>query len=201
MIEFNPKELGEDRSFKLLLGSMIPRPIGLITTSNTNGTINTAPFSFINVVSPSPALISVAIQRNSSILKDTAYNLINQKEAVMHMIHKDSLEESYQTAANLPYGSCEIVGTSFKLINSNKIKTPGIDGLLIRFETTLYQHIEINEDNDLFLLEIVNMYFDEKIFDNGRINFDKFQGVGALVGNQFIEFGKKIIIEDDNFIY
>ncbi len=63
MINLSASELSPHEQYKLLSGSIIPRPIAWITTQNTAGLINLAPFSFTTGISNQLPLLSVAILR------------------------------------------------------------------------------------------------------------------------------------------
>ena len=54
MIEFNPDEVAWRSFYKLMAGSILPRPIGWISTISANGIPNLAPYSFFNAVCPNP---------------------------------------------------------------------------------------------------------------------------------------------------
>ena len=40
--------------YKLLVSTVVPRPIAWVTTQDVDGTVNAAPFSFFNAVSGNP---------------------------------------------------------------------------------------------------------------------------------------------------
>lgn len=63
MIAIDPKQLTERENYKFLIGSIIPRPIAFVTTQSQEGVVNGAPFSFFNIVSSNPPMISVSIRR------------------------------------------------------------------------------------------------------------------------------------------
>lgn len=46
-MEFTPSELGEKDVYKLLTGSVVPRPIAWVSTVSEEGGLNLAPFSFL----------------------------------------------------------------------------------------------------------------------------------------------------------
>lgn len=201
MIEFSAEQLDEDRLFKLLLGSVVPRPLSLITTKNDNGTTNIAPFSFFNVASSSPPLVTLAIQRRGNKMKDTTYNLLQRNEAVIHIIDRQILEEAYSTNADFAYGKSENALANFELVTSKEVGVQAIKEASIRFEVKNYRHIKIEQNNDFFLLEVVRLYFNERVYDDGRVNFEELNTVGALIGNQFVELGERIVVKDENMEY
>ncbi len=51
MFERSPSELTERENYKLLIGSVIPRPVAVVTTKSVNDIVNIAPFSYFNIVS------------------------------------------------------------------------------------------------------------------------------------------------------
>lgn len=65
MYAFYASELSKQQMYKFLIGSVVPRPIALIT-SQSESLLNIAPFSFFNIVSSEPALLSVAVNRKEA---------------------------------------------------------------------------------------------------------------------------------------
>ena len=56
MTEFDASKLDENAKYKLLIGSVTPRPIALVTTLGASGP-NAAAFSFFNVVGIDPPML------------------------------------------------------------------------------------------------------------------------------------------------
>ena len=52
MITLKPEDLSTQDNYKLLVGSVIPRPIALVTTQSEDGLVNLAPFSFLMLSVP-----------------------------------------------------------------------------------------------------------------------------------------------------
>ncbi|MGO2898835.1 MAG: flavin reductase family protein, partial [Lactococcus cremoris] len=48
MKSYQADELDEKTVYKLLSGSIVPRPIAWVTSQNSDGLVNVAPFSFFN---------------------------------------------------------------------------------------------------------------------------------------------------------
>ena len=85
-------------AYKLLSGSVIPRPIAWMTTQSPDGIVNAAPFSFFNVVSSQPPLVSISMLGQ----KDSVNNLLATKEAVIHFVSPVNVAAMNMTAASLP---------------------------------------------------------------------------------------------------
>lgn len=88
-------------NYKLLIGSIIPRPIAFVTTLTPDGVLNGAPFSYFSIISSQPPLISVSIQRKHGVMKDTARNAIEIGSFVVHIVDESTVEAVNITAANL----------------------------------------------------------------------------------------------------
>ena len=196
MFERSPSELTERENYKLLIGSVIPRPVAVVTTKSAKDIVNIAPFSYFNIVSSNPPILSLAIQRKQDAVKDTAKNILETREAVIHILDEDNVEEVNKTAANLPNEESELYLTDLTLTDSVIISVPALTEAKVRFETTLYEHVEIRNKNkvtaDLFLLEVQKYHLNETVYDDktGRIDSRKLNAVSRLAGNDYAAIGE-----------
>ena len=67
MKSYQANELDEKTVYKLLSGSIVPRPIAWVTSQNLEGLVNVAPFSFFNVASSNPPLLSISFTGNKEM--------------------------------------------------------------------------------------------------------------------------------------
>ena len=150
MKEIRPEVLSQKENYKLLIGSIIPRPIALVTTESDDNVLNIAPFSFFNVVSSDPPILSIAVQRVNGEMKDTARNIIQNKEAVVHIVDTDNVRDANQTAALLSYEESELERTNFETVDSVEVSVKGLKQSKVRFEAVLYDDIVIEKTDNLF---------------------------------------------------
>ena len=75
MQTLNPRTMSERENYLFLTGRIIPRPIAFVTSISQDGTLNGAPFSYFNIVSAEPPLISLSVQHDQGKSKDTARNI------------------------------------------------------------------------------------------------------------------------------
>lgn len=199
MKEIRPEVLSQKENYKLLIGSIIPRPIALVTTESDDNVLNIAPFSFFNVVSSDPPILSIAVQRVNGEMKDTARNIIQNKEAVVHIVDTDNVRDANQTAALLSHEESELERTNFETVDSVEVSVKGLKQSKVRFEVVLYDDIVIEKDgqpiSDLLLLEVKYYHFDERIYEDGYINKEKLNAVSRLAGNDYAEIGHTFTIE------
>lgn len=193
MLEINPNLQTERENYKLLIGSVVPRPIAFVTSETNDGIINGAPFSYFNVVSANPPMLSLAVQRKNGEPKDTARNMLAKGNFVIHIVSKPFLEKINQTAAFLRPNESEIELAQLTTISSKEISTPGIKEAKVRYECILEQHVPLGTDDqistDFFIGKIVCMHVDKAIYDDGKINYDELQAISRLAGNDYAEIG------------
>ena len=67
-MQFDIDKMAAMNRYELLLGTVVPRPIALITTISSNGAINAAPYSLFNVMGHDPAnLVSETLAQAMNI--------------------------------------------------------------------------------------------------------------------------------------
>jgi flavin reductase (DIM6/NTAB) family NADH-FMN oxidoreductase RutF len=71
---FDPNELESSAIYKLLTGTIIPRPIGWISSISEDGINNLAPFSYFNMLGDDPPHVMFSTRRDNNTNKDTLNN-------------------------------------------------------------------------------------------------------------------------------
>lgn len=202
MIHYKAEQLSKKQQYKFVSGSVIPRPIAWVTSLSKDGSVvNAAPFSFFSAASNELPLLTVAILRKDGAIKDTARNIIDQKEAVIHIVDQSVVEEMNQTSAPLSPDESEIDQTDLTLVDSVTVKVPSIVEAKIRFEGVLHQYVPIKNENeeivtDFFFIRVTDFFFDEKVFDQEKeyILNDQLNLVARLAGNQYATLNEEFTI-------
>lgn len=199
MLSIDPKTNTERENYKILIGSIIPRPIAFVTTLNEEGLVNGAPFSYFNIVSSNPPMISLSIQRSEGIPKDTARNILNQKEFVVHIVDEDNVDKINQTAASLPPNESELILAGLEETGSVKISVPGVKQAKIRMECVMTQSLRLGSETlpgcDLIIGKVVQWHIDEGLYEKGRVNQEKLAAVSRLAGATYAKIGETFDIE------
>ncbi|WP_416354114.1 flavin reductase family protein [Agrilactobacillus fermenti] len=203
MITYAAQDLSHIDQYKLLSGSVIPRPIAWVTTLNSDTkVVNLAPFSYFSVASNQKPIISLAILRQNQSVKHTAFNILHQKEAVIHIVSAEFAAAMNATAAGIAAQNSELDLINEPLIKSDFIAVPGLVRAKIRLETTLYQHIPLLDKNkqvmtDLLLLEVQGFHFAEHILDETtkHIDVEALQPLGRLAGPNYTYLGKTFFMQ------
>ncbi|HEY5300053.1 MAG TPA: flavin reductase, partial [Acetobacteraceae bacterium] len=72
---FDFSAMKAENIYKLLISTVVPRPIAWVTTRDLDGSLNAAPFSFFNAVSGDPPVVCFGIGgRAPGDAKDTGGN-------------------------------------------------------------------------------------------------------------------------------
>lgn len=198
---FKADELTTKDKKKMLAGTVIPRPIALIMTQS-KGVINIGPFSYFNIVSNDPPIISVAVQRVAGEMKDTARNIMTSQEATVHIVDESIVREANNASANLPPDESELNVANFNLVKSTSIDTPGIQEAAVRYEATLHSIFEIKDGqglvvSDLILLEVKAIHLAEHIYEEntGYIIADSLKPVSRLAGSDYAKLGEQFALQ------
>ena len=200
MLSIDPKNQTERENYKFLIGSIIPRPIAFITSESEEGVLNGAPFSFFNIVSSNPPMISVGIQRKAGKMKDTARNITTKKEFVVHVVSEEFVEKINETAANLPANESEIERARLTPVDSLKVSVAGIQEAKVRFECVLEHALPLGGDDngpgvDLIIATVVQFHIEEDVYSDGYIDPQKLAAVSRLAGNDYATIGNITTIE------
>src|ERR1700692_4239388 len=100
---FDFTKLSPQQRYKLLASTVTPRPIAWVTSMNSNGGLNAAPFSFFNVFGEDPPVVGFAIlSRSADDQKDTGRNIRAQGEFVVNLVSEDNLQKMNITAIDFP---------------------------------------------------------------------------------------------------
>lgn len=188
MRTFKTNEISTKDAYKLISGLVIPRPIAWLTTHNSKGLVNAAPFSFFNVVSKEPLIVSIAMTE----MKDSVRNLLEMKEGVIHLVNTNNVEDMNQTSAPLGADESEIETFGIALTPSEEVKVPAIKNAKARMEVILSQHIPVGKTSQLMLLEVKNILIDDTVIDEEKlyINAEALDPVARLSGRSYTALGE-----------
>ena len=192
----DPKTLSDLENYKFLIGSVIPRPIAFVTTLSKTNVLNAAPFSFFNIVTSNPPLISVSVQREKGMIKDTAQHAMDRGEFVVHISTEHYLDDMNRTARRLPPEESEIELTALTTVKSEKVGVPGVMEAPIRMECLLEKAIPLGGDSesgpacDLLIGRVVQYHIQEDLYDKGRIDPVGLKPLARLAGNDYAKLGE-----------
>jgi flavin reductase (DIM6/NTAB) family NADH-FMN oxidoreductase RutF len=86
-MKINPEDCAPVEVYKLLIGSITPRPIAFVSSTGTNGVHNLAPFSFFTAISANPPVIGFSPVLNAQQnVRDTRANIEASGDFVVNIV-------------------------------------------------------------------------------------------------------------------
>ena len=182
----DPKTTDPYNIYKLLIGSILPRPIAFVSTMGADGIYNLAPFSFFTAVSANPPAIAFApLLSMDGKRKDTLVNAERLGEFVVNVVSEDIVRPMNETSADFPPEIDEFEVSGLTPIPSDVVAVPRVKESHIAMECKLRQIVEMSSlpmGGSLVIGEVVRFHVDEDYFNDFRIDVDKLRPVGRLAG-------------------
>jgi len=187
MLSFDPQEHRPSDIYKLMVGSILPRPIAFVSTVDPAGIRNLAPFSFFTAVCSNPptVLFCPAVRSSNAGQKDTLRNIVATQEFVVNVVSEEIAAQMNQTAAEVPPEVDEFELSGLTPIASFDVTPPRVAESPVQMECRLRQIVTINDQpggGSIVIGEIVRFHVREDLLHDFRIDPDKLKTVGRMGG-------------------
>ena len=170
--------------YELLLGTVVPRPITIVTTLSPEGALNAAPYSLFNVVGHDPPVIMVAVLPHpEGRLKDTAANILATREFVVNLVPRQMAEAMNITNIDAPPGRNELELAGLTTARSSAIKPPRIAQSPVAFECRLLTSLSFGANQAVVFGQVASAYVaDDVVLDaaKGVVDTVKLDLFGAM---------------------
>lgn len=170
-----------DSAYRLLAGSVIPRPIAWVSTRGEGGE-NLAPYSFFNVVSVDPPVVMFAPVGTGEDLKDTPRNVLDTEQFVVNVVTMELAEAMNATSATVEESEFEHAG--LERAEGVRVDVPCVAEAKVAFECELYDFVEIGRSS-MVLGEVVHAHVAEEVTTEGKVDVTKLDAVGRLSGSYY----------------
>ena len=167
--DFNPTEM-----YFLLRDSIVPRPIAWVSTINAAGQSNVAPFSFFNVVCPSPPVLGFSCgprrddhNAGEGEAKDTLMNIRANGEFVVNLSPEKLFDEMVKSSDDLPHGESEFGHTGLIEAPSTAVRPPRVAGTPVAYECKLYDILDVGL-NKWVMGTVVHVHIDKSVYQGQR---------------------------------
>lgn len=196
-MKIDPAVLSGKDAYGLMISTVVPRPIAFISSCDADGNTNLAPFSYFNVVTSNPPLISVSIgQRRwegERIKKDTLRNIEAVSEFVVNIATEALMAKVNASAAEYPPDVSEIEALGFTAESSERVSVPRIGESPINLECKLHQVIMVGDAPQcgLVLGEVVFAHIDDAVWstESGDVDPVALAPLARLGGNFYGSLG------------
>jgi flavin reductase (DIM6/NTAB) family NADH-FMN oxidoreductase RutF len=192
-LSFDMNALSAPQRYKLFMGSVIPRPIALVSTLSGDGHVNAAPFSNFMVVSSAAGILAFACayEKEDRAEKDTLVNVRARGEFVVNTVPVSLVQQVQQCAESFPPEVSEVEIAGLHLLPSTQIATPRIAESKVQFECRL-DNMQLYGETQLIFGKVLAMHVREEIFDDYRIRCAPYAPAGRLGGRVYCSLGELI---------
>ena len=187
-MQFDFEAMQPAERYKLLLATVLPRPIAWITTRDSNGAVNAAPFSFFNVFGSDPATVGIGIgSKGPGEPKDTRANIRANEQFVVNLVPYSLAQQMRITSIAFPKGVEEPAEADLKLVPSERVAVPRIAASPVSMECTFMQEVVLGGFS-LVLGRILMIHVqDHAVIDAARqyVDAEKLDLIGRMEGGWY----------------
>ncbi|MFS2123342.1 flavin reductase family protein [Pseudomonas sp. Pseusp97] len=188
MLSFDFQQLSAREKYKILIGSVVPRPIALVTTIDAEGHANAAPFSFFNALSADPPILALGVENYSDLSpKDTTLNIRHNQEFTVNIV-SDALVEAMNVCA-VPFepGFDELVAAGLTAIPGTRVGCPRIGEAPVALECRRMMALSIGQSREIILGEVLMAHVRDDLIDPATLYIDQLglDAIGRMGGHGY----------------
>jgi flavin reductase (DIM6/NTAB) family NADH-FMN oxidoreductase RutF len=187
-LHFDFAELTERQRYKLLIGTVIPRPIAFVSTVDRNGRRNAGPFSFFNVLTHDPAIVAIGVENYGDMrFKDTSRNIRDTGEFTVHIVDEALVKQMEICAIKFGPEVDEIAEAGLTTVPGLNVKSPRILEAPAALECRRYMTLELGRAREIILGEVLGVFVREDAIDPESLHIDqiKMDAIGRMGGHTY----------------
>ncbi|MCZ4291018.1 flavin reductase family protein [Hoeflea alexandrii] len=156
--------------YKLMVASIVPRPVALVTTQGAEGCVNAAPFSFFNALCNDPPCVALGINWDEDAReKDTSVNIRTSGQFVVNLVDEALAPLMNLCELDLPAGESETALAGLDTSPSVQVAPPRITAAPFALECVLVQTVSLGPGRMIHIGRVVQMHLRDELFDAGRL--------------------------------
>lgn len=174
--------------YKLLIGTVIPRPIAFVTTLDETGVANAAPFSFFNVLSADPAIVAIGVENHADMrFKDTGHNIRMTEEFTVNIVDDAMVEAMNICAVPFPPEVDELARAGLTAVPGTHVRCPRIGEAPASLECRRYMTLAVGKSREIVLGEVLGCFVREGTVDpeTKRVDQRRMDAIGRLGGHGY----------------
>jgi flavin reductase (DIM6/NTAB) family NADH-FMN oxidoreductase RutF len=189
-VTIDPASTTVQNIYKLLIGSIVPRPIAFVSSLSADGVRNLAPFSFFTAISANPPVIcfSPMVRPRDGSHKDTLNNIRTTGEFVVNIVSEDFAERMNITSGDYGPEVDEFEISDLTPIPSDMVEPARIGESRVNLECRLVQIVDVSTKplgGSLVLGEVLRFHVKDEAFEDFRIDPDVLKAIGRMGGQTY----------------
>jgi flavin reductase (DIM6/NTAB) family NADH-FMN oxidoreductase RutF len=173
-MQFDLRQMAPPDCYKILGGSVTPRPIAWVTTQSAAGVRNAAPYSFFNVMGHEPPTVALGLLGAAGGgFKDTAANILETGEFVINLVAEADAAAMNLTCMDAPPEVDELDCAGITTAPSLAITPPRIASAPVSFECRLLEEVHTGASQVVVIGEVLVAHIaDVFLLDAERLHID-----------------------------
>lgn len=191
MASFHTHEKPGRELYKYIIGTIVPRPIAWVSTRSAAGVPNLAPFSFFNAITFNPPSLAFSPIDRPDGPKDTARNVDEHPEFIVHIVSHDLVERMNDTCAEFGAHVDEFAEAGLTAVPGTVVDVPRVAEALAAFECKVTHHLRFGEQPPHahhIIGEVLHWHIDDRLLDpeaRNPVRPDVLDAVGRMGGIEF----------------
>ncbi len=194
-MQIDPSDLGAERIYRLMTGIVVPRPIAWVTSLSAKGVLNLAPFSAFTFVSQKPPMLAISIGRKAGVYKDTAHNILDTEEYVIHIADTALMAALHESSVEHPPEISEVEQLGLETLPGERIKVPRLAAPPVAMECRFRQCLEFGEARSRLIVgEVVMFHIRDGLVNNGKIETEALDPIARIAGPRYARLGEIVTL-------
>jgi flavin reductase (DIM6/NTAB) family NADH-FMN oxidoreductase RutF len=195
-MRIDPAYLDPETAYRLITGVVVPRPIAWVTSLSATGVLNLAPFSAFTFVSPKPPMLAISVGRKGGIYKDTAQNILNNEEYVVHIADSSLMMAVHESSTEHPPDVSEVEELRLSTLPGERIKVPRLAVAPVAMECRFRQCLEFGETRSRLIVgEVLVFHIRDGLLNNGKIETEALDPIARIAGPRYAKLGEIVTLK------
>lgn len=182
-----PDDLPQKDRYKIVIGTVQPRPIAWVSSVGPGGGLNVAPFSYFTAAATVPLTLVFCPQiPGTGRAKDTLRNVEATGEFVINITNEETAEAMNLTATVLPYGQSEFEWAGLTPAPSETIGAPRVAEAPVSYECVLQQVVHVGDGGPgsgaAVFGEVQCIHIRDDLYVDGYVRLEVLKPIGRLAG-------------------
>lgn len=189
-MELDVSKLSVRDAYRLLIETILPRPIGWVSTVSIKGQPNLAPFSFFTgVCSNPPSLLFCPVNHPDGGEKDTLRNIRETGQFVVNVASEELAKAMNTTSGDYPPGVNEFTEAGLTMAPSRKVKASRVGESPVSLECELIQIVDVGPggagSGHVVIGKVVHAHVRDDAYAEGSVLLEKLKPIARLGGPRY----------------
>ena len=199
MSTIDPKSIATRDLHQILVSTVAPRPIALVSTMSNEGVPNLAPYSFFNVFSSNPPtlIFSSNLRIKDDTSKDTLHNVQRNREVVINAVTRKIARQVALASVEYAADVNEFEKAGLTPLPSEEVSPLRVAESPAQFECRVKKIMPLGDAGgagNLVICEVLMLHLHDDIYDEkGKIDPLRLDLVGRMGRTYYCHAGEESI--------